>query len=63
MSGKVIQGFFLGGRARVPAPVAQPKAMPRSPGPPVPAFAGRLPVAQARGAGDSFQVDPRDSLG
>jgi hypothetical protein len=28
------------------------------PGPPLPAFAGRNPVAQARGAGDSFQVDP-----
>ena len=49
MTGKVIQGFFVGGRARVPAPVAQPKAMPRPPGPPVPAFAGRPPVAQARG--------------
>jgi GNAT superfamily N-acetyltransferase len=59
MTGRVIQGFFIGGRARVPAPVAQLKAMPRPPGPPVAAFAARPPVAQARGSADSFQIDPR----
>jgi hypothetical protein len=30
----------------------------RVPGPPAPAFTPRPPVAQARGRGDSFQVDP-----
>jgi hypothetical protein len=45
MTAKVIQGFFVGGRPRLPSPVVQPKAMP---GPPVPAFAGRPPVAQPR---------------
>jgi hypothetical protein len=58
MTGRVIQGSFLGGRARLPASVAQPKAMPRPPGPPVPAFAGRPAVAQRQGAGDAFEVDP-----
>jgi ribosomal protein S18 acetylase RimI-like enzyme len=54
MSGKVIQGFFVGGRPRavgggpkLPAPVTQPKAMPRSPRPPAPVFAGRPPIAPA----------------
>lgn len=82
MTGKVIQGFFLGGRPRMPAPASQPPAMPRRPGPPAPAFArqlpvaqskamprpplgplvhpfaGRPPVAQPHGPGNSFQVDP-----
>jgi ribosomal protein S18 acetylase RimI-like enzyme len=58
MTGKVIQGFFVGGWVRVPAPVVLPKAMPRSPGPPVAAFAGRPPLAKVRGSGDSFQIDP-----
>jgi ribosomal protein S18 acetylase RimI-like enzyme len=58
MMGKVIQGFFVGGRARSPTPVPQPKAMPRPPGPPVPAFAGRPPMAQACGSDGSFQIDP-----
>jgi hypothetical protein len=58
MRGGVIQGFFADGRPRLPAPVGQPSAMPRAPGPPAPAFAGRLPVLQARAPGGSFQVDP-----
>ncbi|HLW69003.1 MAG TPA: GNAT family N-acetyltransferase [Candidatus Binataceae bacterium] len=56
MTGRVIQGLFIGGRPRIPTPVAQPSAMPRRPGPPAPAFAGRL-VAQPHGAGDAVQVD------
>jgi Domain of unknown function (DUF4157) len=90
MAGRVIQGFFVGGRPRIAVPLmqpppvpgqaVQPKAQPRAPGPPVPAFGGspvvqaktisrppgpplpafaaRPPVAQARSAGGSFQVDP-----
>ena len=59
MNAKVIQGAFLGGRPKLPAPVAQPKAMPRPPGPPPPAFAGNHhTVAQAHKAGEAFQVDP-----
>ncbi|WP_430426361.1 DUF4157 domain-containing protein [Phenylobacterium sp.] len=64
MSGRVIQGLFVGGR---PRPVAQPRAVAPSasrPGPPA-ALAGRPPlvhqaiqVAQAFGADDSFEVDP-----
>jgi Domain of unknown function (DUF4157) len=29
MTGRVIQGFFIGGRPRIPSPVAQPTTMPR----------------------------------
>jgi hypothetical protein len=58
MSEKVIQGFFLGGRPRAPVAAVQPKAMPRPPGPPAAAFAGRPLVTQAHRAGDSFKVDP-----
>ena len=59
MNGTVIQGLFIGGRPKLPAPMAHPKAMPRPPGPPAPAFAGRPPVAQPHGAaGGAFQVDP-----
>jgi ribosomal protein S18 acetylase RimI-like enzyme len=73
MSGRVIQGFFLGGRPKlsavvvqmngmsgVPAPAVaghQPVAQARRIGPPASAFAARS-VAQRRGPGDSFQVDP-----
>ena len=46
MTAKVIQGSFGGAGPHLPSPVAQPKAMPRPPGPPAPAFAGRPPVAQ-----------------
>jgi hypothetical protein len=58
----VIQGFFPGGRVKLAPTVAmtvQPKAGPRPPGPPVPAFVSRAPVVQLRGAADSFAVDPR----
>ena len=67
MTTKVIQGVFLGGRPRLPGPAVQPKvghlAMPRPPGPPVPAFAGRAPLAPAQtvqpcGGGESFTVAP-----
>jgi hypothetical protein len=47
MTGKVIQASFINGRARVPAP-APFKTVPRIPRPPLPAVAGRLPVAQPR---------------
>jgi hypothetical protein len=56
MTVRVIQGFFVGGRPRMPGPVAHPH--PASPRPPAPAFAARPPVMQPRGAGDSFPVDP-----
>src|SRR5271168_3340725 len=58
MTGKVIQGLFIDGRPRIPTPVALPSAMPRRPGPPAPAFAGRAPIAQPYGARDAFAVDP-----
>ena len=48
MTAKVIQGSFVGGGPRLPSPVVQPTAMPRLPGPPVPAFAARPPVAQSK---------------
>jgi ribosomal protein S18 acetylase RimI-like enzyme len=48
MTARVIQGSFVCGGPRLPSPVAQPKAMPRPPGPPAPAFAGRPPVAQSK---------------
>jgi len=48
MTARVIQGFFVGGRPRLPTRVAQPQAMPCPPRRPVPAFAGRPPVAQPR---------------
>jgi hypothetical protein len=48
MTARVIQGSFVGGGPRLSSPVAQPTAMPRLPGPPAPAFAGRPPVAQPR---------------
>jgi Domain of unknown function (DUF4157) len=59
MTVRVIQGFFLGGGTRpLPqVPVAQPKTLPRTPGPPVPAHAPHRPVVQ-RQAADSFPVDP-----
>lgn len=58
--GKVIQGFFIAGQARMSLAVAQPRI---SPHPTVLAktephvFVSRPLVAQARGS-DSFQVDP-----
>ena len=65
MSGRVIQGLFVGGR---PRPVAQARAVAQRavrPGPPPIAFAGRPPlvhqaaqVAQPFGGGDSFEIDP-----
>ena len=67
MTAHVIQGFFPGGRPRLSAPAAQPKApqhvMPRLPGPPMLAFAGYKSPAnthpvQAYGTSESFQVDP-----
>jgi ribosomal protein S18 acetylase RimI-like enzyme len=48
MTARVIQGSFVGGGPRIPSPVAQPTAMPRSPGPPVRAFARHPPVAQSK---------------
>jgi hypothetical protein len=58
VAGRVIQGFFVGRHPRVAAHIAQlplvhgqavqPKAAPRPPGPPAPAFAGRPSVAQAK---------------
>jgi GNAT superfamily N-acetyltransferase len=56
MTARVIQGFFIGGRPRVPSPVAQPNVMPRTV---VPSLPPRPPVAQPRGPGDSLQIDPR----
>jgi ribosomal protein S18 acetylase RimI-like enzyme len=50
MTARVIQGSFVGGGPRLPSPVVQPKAMPRLPGPPIPAFSGRPPVAQSKSA-------------
>jgi len=58
MIGKVIQGLFLNGGPRLPNFTAQPDRIQRLPGPPTPAFATRRSLAQARGPGDSFQVDP-----
>jgi ribosomal protein S18 acetylase RimI-like enzyme len=58
MTGRVIQGFFVGGASRMPMLIGQAKAMARPPGPPAAALAGRSVVAQAGGQGDSFQVDP-----
>jgi hypothetical protein len=58
MNAKVIQGLFVGGRPRAPALLAQHKGAPRRSGPPAPAFAGSASLVQARGPGDSFQVNP-----
>jgi hypothetical protein len=58
MNGRVIQGFFVGGRPRASVPLAQPKAVLQPPGPPAPAFVALATLVQARGRGDSFQVDP-----
>jgi hypothetical protein len=61
MTARAIQGSFVGVGPRLPSPVAQPTAMPRVPGPPAPAFAGRLPVAQPRRPGPpapAFAVRP-----
>jgi ribosomal protein S18 acetylase RimI-like enzyme len=57
MDARTIQGFFIGGRPRVPEPVAQPETVPRPAGPPVPGFGARPRVAQLRGPATSFRVD------
>ena len=46
MTSRVIQGLFIVGGPRLPSLVAQPRAVPRLPGPPAPVFAGRPPVAR-----------------
>src|SRR5271169_5843741 len=58
MTAKVIQGSFLGGQPKLPPPIPtrlpppiQAKTAARPPGPLVPAFAGRRPVAQPRPPG------------
>jgi hypothetical protein len=58
MAAQAIQGSFIGGGPRLPSPMGQPTAPPRLSGPPVPAFAPRLPAAQPCGPGDAFSVDP-----
>src|SRR5579863_6121511 len=58
MTGKVIQGLFIGGRPRIPAPVAQTSMMPRQARPPAPALARCAPIVQPHSSGDVFQVDP-----
>jgi hypothetical protein len=50
MTARVIQGSFVGGGPRLSSPVAQPKAMPRLPGPPVPVFCRTSAVVQPRSA-------------
>jgi Domain of unknown function (DUF4157) len=59
MRGRVIQGFFPGGRVRVPPPpvVQQRPTVPRV-GPPAPAFPPRPALIQRHGGNDSFAVDP-----
>jgi len=57
MSAKVIQGSFIAGQPNVPSPV-QPAFASNPRAPHAPAFAGRPTLAQARGASDSFHVDP-----
>jgi hypothetical protein len=64
MTGKVIQGSFLGGQrklpspapARVPPPI-QAKTAVRPPGPPTPAFAGRPGTVQPHAAVGAFAVE------
>ena len=67
MTGRVIQGFFPGGKPRLagvapapaPAPaLAQPKATANRVGPPRPAFVASAPVAQRFGGNDSFAIEP-----
>jgi ribosomal protein S18 acetylase RimI-like enzyme len=62
MNGKVIQGYFINGRPKLPPPSQpnfppppiQAKTVVR---PPAPAYVRPQPVVQPHGAGDAFQVD------
>jgi ribosomal protein S18 acetylase RimI-like enzyme len=64
-SGKVIQGYFVNGRPKLPLPTQpnfppppiQAKTAARPPGPPAPAYVRPQPVVQPHGAGDALQVD------
>lgn len=60
MSGKVIQGSFLGGRPKLATPVAQQSVMPRRPGPPAPAHVAQPRSARPQAPGGAVAVD--DSL-
>jgi hypothetical protein len=62
MTGKVIQGVFLGGQPKLasvrPKVTAPPPIQAGSGAPPPTAFAPRPPAAQRQGSGESFHVDP-----
>ena len=64
MAGRVIQGFFVGGRMRVPGPAAHggsPVQRSAMPGPPVPVGRGGAAVQRHGGTGGSaggFAIDP-----
>jgi hypothetical protein len=58
MTGRIIQGFFPSGRAKLLTPLVQPKPKAYKPGSPGPGFAQHVPVAQPYGGNDTFQIDP-----
>ena len=58
MTGRIIQGFFPSGQAKVLTPLVQPKPWTQKPGPSAPASAVGVRVAQPHGGNNTFQVDP-----